>query len=189
MLRDEIIDAWKPNSPFRFADTGSDSIVALRMDSTSWTIGNGAAVLSTNALWMGNSNGTLSAPENIQGNATPVFPPPNTDPGEPLPPDNTVTSPQVTGETNVDQGSVGFTVDIYWTAQVVMNAFGNDGVVGSTSANEVLSNPSTIVCYCAGSVVESGDLISTVFNGSVPLSYGGNLMVEDAVFAVVDLFA
>lgn len=188
MLRDEIIDSWAPNTAFRFADTDADKIIALRMDSTSWTAGEGVAVLSTNALWMGESNGSLVAPENLTGNATPVFPPPGSGPGTPIPPPNTEVPPSIENESVVDQGSTGFTVDIYWTAASTVFPLGNDGVVGATSANEELLAPATIVCYCSGSVVESGDLISTVFNGSVPLSFAGNLMVEDATFVIVDLF-
>jgi hypothetical protein len=189
MLRDEIIDTWTPNAAFRFADTESGEIIALRMNATSWTVGSGVCAFSTNGLWMGISNGTVSLPSNLVGNATPVFPPPNQPVGAPLSSPDLVSPPSIENESNVDQGSVGYEVNVYWTWQVDATPVGNDGVVQSLEANEVLSSYNTVVCYCSGSIVQSGDLVSTVFNGSVPISYAGSLMTEDATIIIADLFA
>jgi len=189
MLRDEVIDTWTPNVAFRFADTESNKVIALRMNSTSWTVGNGVCAFSTNGLWMGVSNGTVLLPSNLSGNATPVFPPPNQDPGAPLPPSGSVVPPSIENESNVDQGSAGFEVDVYWTWQVDATAVGNDGVVESLEAKETINAYNTVVCYCSGSIVEAGDLISTVFNGSIPIAYSGSLMTDGATIVTADLFS
>jgi len=73
-LREDICNSWAPNQSFRYCDPRYDVIMACRMDGTTWSIGPDACLISTDALTMGFSNGTLVVPDNIQGNITPSYP-------------------------------------------------------------------------------------------------------------------
>ena len=194
MLRDDVIDNWTPSCPFRFADTQEDKIIALRMDSTSWTTDGGFAAFSTNALWIGISNGTVELPVNVTGNSSPIFVPEGSPPGtEPpatpaLPPGTSV-APSIAGETYVDSGIVGFVVNVFLNLSSTCIPLGSaDGVVGAIDVTETINSVETTMCYCSGLVIEAGGLLNTTFSGSVAISAGGSLLTDEAIIVNSDVF-
>ena len=70
-LRDDIITNWRPSMPFRFVDIRNSKILALRMNACSWGLSQTEAIVSTDGVLVGISNGQLSIPSNLVGNENP----------------------------------------------------------------------------------------------------------------------
>lgn len=70
-LRDDIITNWRPSMPFRFVDIRNNKILALRMNACSWGLSQTEAIVSTDGIFIGISNGQLAIPSNLVGNENP----------------------------------------------------------------------------------------------------------------------
>lgn len=69
-LRDDIVTNWRPGMPFRYCDPRVNKILALRMNATSWAMDADECVVSTDGIFIGESNGSLVLPYNLTGNET-----------------------------------------------------------------------------------------------------------------------
>lgn len=184
-LRDEIITNWRPGMPFRYYDPKKGKVIAMRMDACSWGLDSSQAIVATNGVFMGISNGTISVPRNLVGDSRP-------DMGSGvLPPAPVDGSPSVGGETIIDQGSYGWVVNINIGASIVKNFWGEDGIVAIPPSGEDTQfnvHPYTTV-WCSGLIVAAGDLLGTNGNGGIPLEYNGSLVVSGATVIDGDVFA
>lgn len=70
-LRSDIATNWRPGMPFRYDDTTSPGILAMRMDSCQWAVNGDEALVGFNGIWCGVSNGSISVQDNLQGNTAP----------------------------------------------------------------------------------------------------------------------
>ena len=73
-MRDDIVTGWKPNQPFYYCDPQRGKIVSMRGSSWSWGVSSTESIVSVDGLFMGIIDGTLSVPNNVVGNTTPVLP-------------------------------------------------------------------------------------------------------------------
>lgn len=75
-LGESMIDAiqgYRPGVAFRYVDNSKSEIMAMHMDATVWGASLEESAFVTNGLWAGFSDGTPTSPNNLYGNATPVF--------------------------------------------------------------------------------------------------------------------
>jgi hypothetical protein len=108
-LREDVGQNWFPGMPFRYYDPKKNKVLAMRMDATSWGVTKDESAFVTNGIWCGNSNGTVTLPQNVLGASTvadggsidPLTTVPN-GPTTPEPP--VVVPPVVDNETAVDNG-------------------------------------------------------------------------------------
>lgn len=184
-LRDDIINNWRPGMPFRYYDPKKGKIIAMRMDACSWGIDSEQSIVTTNGIYLGISDGTISIPRNLVGDSRP-------DMGSgTLPPAASDGPPSVGGETIVDQGSYGWVVNVNIGVSAVKSFYGEDGILPISPSGENLQftvHPYTTV-WCDGIIVAPGDLLDTNGNGGIPLEYGGNLVVSGATVINADVFA
>ena len=184
-LRDDIVSNWRPGMPFRYYDPKKSKILAMRMDATTWGVNGEQSLVSTNGIFLGISNGTLSIPRNLVGDSRP-----NMGSGT-LPPAPVDGPPSIGDETIVDQGNYAWVVNINIAASAAMDFWGEDGVVTQPPSGEDLQftvHPYVTV-WCSGIIVEAGDLLDTGSNGTIPLEYNGNLVVNGATVIDGDVFA
>ena len=73
MLTEDISDNWSPNCAFRYYDPFSEELMAMRMDSTTWAVDDSGCVMVTSAIWIYDLLGTVTIPDNLTGNSTPVI--------------------------------------------------------------------------------------------------------------------
>ena len=180
-LTPEICDGWEINSPFRYADRHDDRIMALRMDATSWSVSVDGAVMTTNAIWVGDSNGSLSVPANLRGNNQPDT--------SLIPSDSRIV---VTGETGVVSGDYVQDVNIHiytesqnlWEIRKVVNP-------GTETAyddyRQDIGNNQTLVVYMRGSVYTAGSTIELTQSGNPPLSFNGSVVTVGATAVIDDI--
>lgn len=68
-LRDDIVSNWRPGKPFRYWDPREEQMYALRMDACSWAMDADECIVSTDAMMIGATTGTVSSmPSNVVGN-------------------------------------------------------------------------------------------------------------------------
>lgn len=183
VLRDDIVNNWRPGMPFRFYDAAQDELLALRMDATTWNVSGTGSVVVTSGLWIGYSNGTVQIPSNIIGATQPDM----GSGGGTAPP---TLPPSVDNETAVDSGSVAFVVDVDMSLSAEFGWYGNkDGIVSALPTDNEFEGNFKFFTYVTGFVVEPGGLLGTGPNGSIPLEYSGSLILADAVVVYPDLFA
>ena len=174
-LRQDIMTNWRPNMPFRYLDdrpgTANDNLLAMRMDATVWGYDADGFALVTNGIWVGNSNGSVTKPENVLGDGSAVV------------------TPSVDGETVVTMGSRVFVVDVNlslsqsWTPLV-------EGIVYQPTASDNFTDTfMTLTFWIDGFVVGPGSLADIGPSGSMPASNGGDLLLVDADLINSDLFA
>ena len=185
VLRDDIITGWRPGMPFRYCDPRKGKILAMRMDGCSWGVDSNEAVVSTNGIFLGISNGTLTIPRNLVGDSRPDMG------GGTLPPSPVDGPPTVSGETVVDQGDYAWVVNVNIAASAAMNFWGESGILTqlpSAEDSQFTVRPYVTV-WCSGVIVSPGDLLATNGNGSIPLEYLGSLVVDGATIIDSDVFA
>ena len=181
-MRSEIVTGWYPGRPFRYADTQNNKIVAMRMDACSWGVTPEEAIVVTNGVWNGFSDGTLVIGNNLTGNSTPTF-----DGSDPSTPPAVDAPPSISSDT-VGQ-SFAFEVDISLRLDSSIFVYGEDGVSTPNPAlPETYSINMTLVPFVGGIVVTAGDLLETTGGGSIPLGYGGLLVTENATVVDGNLF-
>ena len=182
-MRSEIVTGWYPGRPFRYADTQNSKIVAMRMDACTWGVTPEEAIVVTNGVWNGFSDGTLVIGNNLTGNSTPTF-----DGSDPSTPPAVDAPPSISSDT-VGQ-SFAFEVDISLRLDSSIFVYGEDGVSTPNPAlPETYSINMTLVPFVGGIVVTAGDLLETTGSGSIPLEYGGLLVTENATVVDGNLFS
>ena len=181
-MRGDVVTNWRPGMPFRYYDPQKDKTLAFRMDATSWGVGQGESAFITNGIWIGDSNGNITIPENLVGNSLPDMGSGGTPPVPPTP-------PGIENETSVDSGSFSWVIDVFFSLSAEMTAFGNDGVVPVLPSDLDYNVYSTMTCFVSGLVASPGDILATGSNGSIPLDLAGSLVTADAVLVTPDLFA
>lgn len=181
-MRSEVATGWFPGMPFRYSDPKKSKVLALRMDSTSWGVSSTESVFVTNGMWIGYSDGTVTIPENVLGNSKP-------DMGSGVLPPSIVVPPSIDNESSVDSGSFVWSVDVFIRTNSSIIAYGNDGVLPPPMADETVETSQSFIVFTAGAIVAPGDLLATTTGGSIPLSYAGSLVVEDATVVNADLFS
>lgn len=181
-MRSDVYTNWRPGMPFRYADTARNKLLAMRMDATTWGVSPTESAFATNGIWIGESNGTVTLPENLVGNSRPDMGGGGAPPGAIIP-------PSVGGETGVDSGTFAWIVDVHIMTQLITPEYGNDNVVPSLPTDTTYNAYRTTTCYVAGLVVQAGDVLATSTNGSIPLDYKGSLLTDTATIVTADLFA
>ena len=180
-LRRDIAANWRPGMPFRYYDPGKSKVMAMRMDATSWGVATQESALTTNAIWIGDSNATVTLPHNLQGNSGP-------DMGSGITSPSPVVPPSVDNETNVDSGSFVWIVNVHFGTNAWAKTFGNDSVIPTLPDSYVETPQVMTAIYISGVLVGPGDLLETENNGSIPLEIGGNLVTVGANVIDDDLF-
>lgn len=189
-LRNDVVTNWKPNMPFRYADNSNSKILAFRMNATTWGVDQEEAIVSTEGVWMGFTDGTIINPSNLLGNSTPDMvgssptPPTNSPGSNPAP-------PSIGGETSVDSGALAFVINVDIGTKVTVDLPTATGTLPSlpSLADSTFDVYRTFTCYVTGAVVEPGDLLGTGVNGSIPASYNGSLIAQGATIIDDDVFA
>lgn len=184
VLRDDIITNWRPGMPFRYYDPRKGKILAMRMDACTWGVDGDETVVSTNGIFLGISNGTLNIPRNLVGDSRPDM---GSGTQPPSPADG---PPAVGGETFIDQGNYAWVVNVNVAASAAMNFWGESGVLPQPPSGEDLQftvRPYATM-WCSGIIVSPGGLLATNGNGSIPLEYLGNLVVDGATVIDSDVF-
>lgn len=172
-LRTDIAANWRPGMPFRYYDPAKGKLMAMRMDATSWGVGTDESALTTNGIWIGDSNGTVTLPQNLQGDSRP-------DMGQGGGPASPEVPPSTDDETSVDSGSFVWFVSVQFGTSSSIQTFGNDGVI-TILPDSYIETPQTMTgIYISGALVGPGDLLETESNGTVPLEAGGNLVISGA---------
>lgn len=72
-LREEVVDAWKPNQSWRYADPRYNTIMSLRGDAHTWNITPDFCHFGVDGLAVGFSDGELFVPDNVEGAVTPTI--------------------------------------------------------------------------------------------------------------------
>ena len=184
-LRQDVASGWYPGMPFRFYDPSADKLLALRMDATSWGVTPSESMFITNGIWIGDSNGTVTIPSNVEGAAVPNMDGTNTTPG--LPP--AVVPPSVSDETGVDGGALAYEVDVNMMLKLTTPIYGRDGVITPAEVEYRYNIYQTFVAYVGGVVTAPGGILYTTENGSIPVDFNGVLVSSDATVVDDDLFA
>jgi hypothetical protein len=196
-LREDVGQNWYPGMPFRFYDPKEGKVLAMRMDSTQWGVNLSESAFVANGIWIGQSNGSVTVPDNVLGNSTVDISiagtdPTSTDPtGSTTAPPNTpgtVNYPSITGETSVDNGSFAFVVKVNLTAQHNIFVYGDTGVKPIWDEDGEAPIKTTFVVYCEGLSATTGSLLSPDGNGSIPLEYLGTLVTAGGTIVDPDLF-
>jgi hypothetical protein len=181
-MRSDVVASWRPGMPFRYHDPQKARTLAFRMDATSWGVDQNESAFVTNGIWIGESDGNVTIPDNLVGNSLP-------DMGSGVIPPITPIPPSVDDETSVDSGSFSWVVDVFFSFSAGMTAFGNDGVVPILPSDLNYNVNFTMTCFVSGLVASPGDILATESNGSIPLDLAGSLVTADAVLVTPDLFA
>jgi hypothetical protein len=193
-LRYDIASNWRPGMPFRFADD-SDKIMALRMDACTWGVTPEESIVVMNGIWVGTSRGTLAGIENVVGNSQPDMSGTrgrlygNGTDGTPTGGQNTPGTINVTNETQVESGSLGWEVDVNLTAIAEPFVYGEVGVIPVLEEFYVSNAFETSTMYVEGAVYAAGSLLAADGSGSVPLEYEGSLVTDTGTVITADVFA
>ena len=192
-LREDVGQNWFPGMPFRYYDPKKNKVLAMRMDATSWGVTKDESAFVTNGIWCGNSNGTVTLPQNVLGASTvtdggsidPLTTAPN-GPTAPEPP--VVVPPVVDNETAVDSGTYAWVIKVDMMLKSTVEARNDNGVQPPPPDPEVVQHFQAMVAYCQGMVVQAGGLLTPGGNGDVPLENGGTLITDGATVVTADLF-
>lgn len=163
-LRSEIITGWFPSMPFRFYDSRYEKVFGLRMNACSWGLSQTEAVVSTDGIFIGVSNGVLSEADGI---------------------------PLIINETSVTPAE-GITevIEVNLRLSAIQTNGGGDSDTGIVSApvDTYFDNFATLVIWVSGAIFEPGSLLATDENGGVPIANGSTLVTTGAVVVNADLF-
>lgn len=197
-LSEEVADAWAPNTPFRYYDPGSDTLMAMRMDSTTWGVDKNGCLFSTAAIWVNDLIGNVNVPNNLAGASTPVingdqpiddqndFVAVTDDQGNVIgyeQPTATVSNEQITNS------EMAWNVIIEIDLDLRPKATGENGIRTPPPEPEDVAIENTLVIWCTGKIVEPGALIELETNGAIPATAYGNPVVDALLVVNDDLFA
>jgi len=188
-LRPEIASNWRPGMPFAYVDDANAKIIAARMNACSWGVTADESLVVTDAVWTGNITGaTVDLGDNLTGNSRPDMtrPTPENPNPNPTPPQPPADAP------SLDGGVVGRSyyteVDVSLMLDSNVFFYGENGVVAEPLPPQDVNVNQTLIVFVNGLVVEPGGVLETAGDGSIPLEYAGNLLTEDAVIVINDLF-
>jgi hypothetical protein len=181
-LRPEIVTGWRPGMPFRFVDQEKGKILALRMDACSWGVTQTETAVVTNGIWVGDSNGTLTVPSNLQGNSIPSL-----DEDPPTPPSNVITPPAITGETYTTTGPLAFVIQVHFGTKIVL-PFSESTSILTPAVPTDIAVSWTSTCWVSGLILQPGNLLSLTATGSLPIGANGTLVTAGATLINANLF-
>lgn len=184
-MRPEIFNNWRPGMPFRYYDSSKDKLLAMRMDATVWGVTQDETALTTDGMFIGYSDGTVTVPQNLVGNSLPDMS--GTGGGGTTPPPAT-RPPAIDDETSIDSGSFAWIVNVHLNFTTEVQDWGFDGIVPVLPADLNYNIHRTTTCFVAGAVWSAGSLLATDAGGSVPLGSGGTLVTVNAILVDSDLF-
>ncbi len=181
-LTEDISDNWTPNSAFRYYDPKTDELMALRMDATTWGVDQNGCILVTSAIWIYDLLGSVTIPSNIEGNSTPVI-----DGDEPA--DGGGDAGEIVViEDGITNASFVFNVDLSFYMDVNFTPTGETGIRTPPPTPETVRMKQTFVTWCSGVLSQPGALVTLDRDGSIPITSGGNVIVDDSLILVLDLF-
>jgi hypothetical protein len=164
-LRDEVLAGYRPGMPFSYCDPGG-TVSRLRMNATSWALNASEVLFSTDGLFVGLSDGTLSVGGNTGGSVTP---------------------PTITGEEVVSDGRA---------LAVLVKLGVSVGIAGGVSTQSAPPDPVTATAGIRQGLTVSGQmvgpvgLLATTATGGLPVaSNGANLLTSSATVLDSDLFS
>lgn len=181
-LRDEMITNWTPNMPFRYYDPVDDTLFAMRMNATSWGVDQTGAVISTSGITIGESNGTVVVPDNIENTALP-----GGGDGGPQTPADPIS---VSSESEVFIGALTFFIDVHIGTTTGMSVGGSyNGVIPKTLEDTNIYNNSTSIILISGQILATGTILAAeITNGAIPLTFQGQLVTDQADILTEELF-
>ena len=182
-IRKDIATAWFPTAPFRYYDDKHDTLLAMRMDATSWSLEPESSAMVTSAIWRSDMQGTVTIPDNIVGNATP-----NMDGGEPTAPGTGGGEPGTGGDVPVGN-SYRFVVNVNLSLQALVNFHGNDGIVPVPDSDNQVNIEATLSFGVDGYLAAPGSLVAGGYNGDVALDYNASVIIDPAGIVNGDLFS
>ena len=80
-------------------------------------------------------------------------------------------------------------IDVFIGLKIDSPTYGADGLLPVGEGEQTCSANFTTTCYVAAFIVEPGDVLATLPDGSIPLELGGSLIVADANVVQADLFS
>lgn len=184
-LREDIIINWRPGMPFRYYDPYSNKLSAMRMDACTWSVRPEGMVVGMNGIWVGDTNGTVTLPNNLVGNSLPDMGSGGT------PPPGDGGPPTVDGETNNNNGKFVFVVEVNFNLYVEKDFWGEQGVHPQFPSleNRTFNINETLSIWVGGIIVAPGDLLALNGNGGIPAEYNGSLVVTGATIVDPDIFS
>lgn len=180
-LRSDVVNNWRPGMPFRYYDPKKGKVLAMRMDATVWGVDEEGASFVTDGLWLGESNGTVTVPQNLVGNSSPDMGSGGAAPSPTVP-------PSIVNETGVSGGAIAWNVDVFFSLSSTLTAFGNDGVVPVIPSDLSVNIYGTSICFVEGGIIAPGGLLATTTGGSIPVDLAGQLITATATVVNGDLF-
>ena len=198
VLTEKVADNWKPNSAFRYYDPSNGELMAMRMDATTWAASADGCLFVTNAIWLNDLSGSVTIPENLIGNSTPVIdaqaPADNGGPYVPVTDDQGNVIGVEETDFVVDDGSISgasYVFDVVVEFGFTSNPFasGDSGIRTPPPGPTNIDTDGTTVIWCTGSIVQPGALVTLDQNGSIPLQNAGRPVVDSQLVVVEDLFA
>jgi len=199
-IRLPVLQNWVPNMPFRYVDAFNGKVTAMRMDASTWTVTPAGAAFTTSGIWIGESNGTLGLPSNVQVTDDASGGGFDDTTGLPYPSQNVsgtggsggVTGPgdepTVEDETYVDFGDYTQIIDVYPALSISYEVeIGLPGPPTFFPVNNVFNNITTVV-YLRGEIVTAGDTIDSTASGGIPSGQGNTLLTDGFTIVVEELF-
>lgn len=182
-MREEICSNWYPGRPFRYYDQGKNKLTAMRMDACSWTADRDGSVIVMNGIWIGDSNGVVTIPNNVTGDSRPDM----TGGSNTTPPAGPGAPPAVGNEDSVLSGAYAFDVNVYFNTTTTVEELIVTNPPAAASYNVDVEFAFTT--WTGGLTVTGGDLLATGTLASIPLEYAGSLVTANASVVDPDLFS
>lgn len=180
-LRKDIATSWHPGTPFRYVDNGNTTVLALRMDATTWGVSLDGSVVGMNGIWVGTATGTGSTGRNLVGDSTPGM-------GGSVVPPAATSAITVTTTTPFGSGALAFNIDVDLKFKSTIDLV-SDQVTVFLASTDTVSQHGTFMCYVSGLKIAAGGLLTIGANGSIPLSYAGSVVSSSATVQDYDLFS
>ena len=182
-VRKDIATAWFPTAPFRYYDDKHDTLLAMRMDATSWSLEPDSSAMVTSAIWRSDMDGTVTIPDNVTGNAFPDM-----GGGEPTPPSGGGGEPGTGGDVPVGN-SYRFIVNVHLTIEALVDFHGSGGIVPVPDPDNQIEAALTLSFGVDGYLAAPGALVSGGYNGDVALDYNASVIIDYTGIINADLFA
>lgn len=188
-MRPEIFDYY-PGMPFTYYDRQYNKVVKLRMNATGWAISATEALVSTDGIFIGLSNGTVDIGSNVpaieggttrKGTRQGVF-------AEYKP-------PAVSDEVTIDNGHT-YAVEEYIAFDLYLalgsyTGHGDDGlgiVDDWDNPPQILFNPNDQIYVSGLTVSKEAELMEVDAIGSIPESADGSILETEQGVLIPDLF-
>lgn len=183
-LRESIATNWKPNMPFRYYDPFSDELMAFRADACAWGADVNGCVVVVSGVWVADMLGSITDGDNIAGNSTPDM----TGADDPTAATPGVGDPFVNPGSKVTNKRFNWYVKVRMSAGMTVESAGNDGVRPIPFERDDVTMNYTFVMWCTGRIVQPGALVSLDLDGSIPIDFVSQPIVDDTLIVDEDLF-